>query len=173
MILQTFQSQAVLKILHRGEIYRAKPSISYRGEYAALVDIMGLRCDCPVFCVVKGRKQNTSGRVSATVRLTLDVPEKHVKLTEFSEWADFLYAFHNTKKSDYRMLQPDTEELTQREYTELIKSLKNQRKLKDYAYPQAILEKINPKWLKGYKIVLGKATGSMQAMERFRNFFRK
>lgn len=173
MILQTYQSQAVLKILHRGEIYRAKPSISYRGEYAALVDILGLRCDCPVFCVVKGRKQNTSGRVSASVRLTLDVPDKHVKLTEFSVWADFLYAYKNSKKNDYRHLLPDTEELTQREYAQLIQDLKNQRKLKEYVYPQAILEKINPKWLKGYKIVLGKNTGSAEAMERFRNLFRK
>lgn len=173
MILQTYQSQAVLKILHRGEIYRAKPSITYRGEYAALVDILGLRCDCPVFCVVKGRKQNTSGRVSASVRLTLDVPDKHVKLTEFSVWADFLYAYKSSKKNDYRILQPDTEEMTQREYTELIQNLKTQRKLKDYAYPQAILEKINPKWLKGYKIVLGQKTGSAEAMERFRNLFRK
>lgn len=172
MIVITYQSTAVLKILHRNEIYRAKPSIAFSGEYGALIDLLGLKCACPVFGVVKGRKQNTGGKVSGSVRLTLDVPYKHVKLTEYSVWADFLYAYKFTKPGNYKALRPDTEEVSDRRYKEILEDLKKQRKIVSYQYPQVILEKINPKWLVGYKMMLGSGPGQSFG-EKFRNLFRK
>ena len=64
MIIDTYQSSAVMRILQSGEVYWAKPSISFKGEYAALIDMLGLHCECPIFGVVHGRKQNTGGRGS-------------------------------------------------------------------------------------------------------------
>lgn len=64
MIIDTYQSGAVMRILQSGKIYRASPSISFKKEYAALIDMLDLHCECPIFGVVRGRKQNTGGRVS-------------------------------------------------------------------------------------------------------------
>lgn len=153
MIIQTYQSKLVLKILNSGEIYRAKPNLSLRGEYDALIDLLGLKCECPIFGVVKGKKQNTGGKVSGSVRLTLDVPDKFVHLTEYSEWADFLYAYKFTKPSTYKALRPDCEEISVRRYNEILANLKQQKKPSEYECPQAVLEKINPAWLKHVKIV--------------------
>lgn len=87
MIIDTYQSGAVMRILQRGEVYWAKPSISFKGEYAALIDMLGLHCECPIFGVVHGRKQNTGGRVSGAVRIRLNVPKEYVRLTEYSVWS--------------------------------------------------------------------------------------
>lgn len=173
MIVQTYQSMAVLKILLGGEIYRAKPSISFKGQYEALISILNLRCECPVFGVIKGRKQNTSGRVSGKVRLTLDIPDKHIKLTEFSDWADFMDAYRYTKPGDYRRLAMESREITQREYNKIMDRLRKQKPEKDYKYPQVILEKINPVWLKKYKVMIKNSPGSGESIERFRNLFRR
>ena len=174
MIVQTYQSQAVLKILQRGNIYRAKPSISFRGEYAALIDLLGLKCECPIFGVIKGRKQNTGGKVSAAVKLTLDVPNKFVKLTEFSVWADFLYAYKFTKPGNFRSLVPDCEELTARSYACVLEDLQHQRNPSAYKMPQVILEKINPEWLKSYTVYHGYNKPSFrEKLESFWNRFRK
>ncbi len=148
MLIQTYQSKLVLKILKSGEVYRAKPNLTLRGEYEALIDLLGLHCECPVFGVVKGKKQNTGGKVSGAVRLTLDVPDRCVHFTEYEEWADFLYAFKFTKLGNYRSLRPDCEEITGRQYDELLERLRIQKPLSAYKCPQAILEKIDPKWLK-------------------------
>ena len=67
MTLQTYQSQLVLRTLKSGKTYRAKPNLKLQGEYGALIDLLGLHCECPVFAVVKGRRQNTGGRVSGSV----------------------------------------------------------------------------------------------------------
>ena len=47
MIIQTYQSQLVLRTLHAGEAYRAKPNLGLRGQYNALIDMFGLHCECP------------------------------------------------------------------------------------------------------------------------------
>lgn len=153
MILETYQSKLVLRILSSGEIYRAKPNLTMRGEYDALIDMLGLKCECPIFAVVKGKKQNTGGKVSGAIRLTLDVPDKYIRFTEYSEWADFIYAYKFAKIGNYKALRPDCEEITVREYNELMEKLKRQKKVSQYQYPQAILEKINPAWLKSVKII--------------------
>ena len=49
MIIDTYQSGAVMRILQSGKIYRASPSISFKKEYAALIDMLGLHCECPIF----------------------------------------------------------------------------------------------------------------------------
>mgnify|MGYP000594568451 CR=1 FL=1 len=78
-----------MRILQSGKIYRASPSISFKKEYAALIDMLDLHCECPIFGVVRGRKQNTGGRVSGAVRIRLNVPREYVKLTEYTDWAIF------------------------------------------------------------------------------------
>ncbi|WP_369298279.1 hypothetical protein [uncultured Neglectibacter sp.] len=153
MIVQTYQSKIVLKILQSGETYRAKPNLTLKGEYQALIDLLGLRCECPVFGVVKGKRQNTGGKVSGSVKLTLDVPEKMVHLTEYGEWADFLYVFKYTKPGNYRSLRPDCEEITVRDYNLLLEKLKTQKPLSEYKCPQVVLEKIHPAWLKSAKVM--------------------
>lgn len=153
MIIQTYQSKTVLKILTSGEVYRAQPNLSLRGEYAAMIDMLGLKCECPIFGVVKGKKQNTGGKVSGSVRLTLDVPDKYVHLTEYSEWADFLYAYKFTSPGNYRKLRPDCEEVSIRRYNEILHNLAHQKKLSQYECPQVVLEKINPAWLKSTRVM--------------------
>lgn len=152
MILQTYQSKLVLRTLKSGEVYRAKPNLGLRGEYDALIDMFGLHCECPIFAVVKGKKQNTGGKVSGAVRLTLDVPDQWVHLTEYGEWADFLYAFQFTRPGNYKSLRPDCEEISIRRYNQIIENLKYQKKVNQYDCPQAVLEKIQPEWLKSVKI---------------------
>lgn len=148
MILETYQSKLVWKILKSGEVYRAKPNLGLKGEYAALIDMLGLHCECPVFAVIKGRRQNTGGKVSGAVKLTLDVPDKYVRLTEYGVWADFLYAFKFSQPNNYRSLRPDCEEITGREYAALIENLTDQRPAATYKTPQVVLEKIEPGWVK-------------------------
>lgn len=133
-------------------MYRAKPNLRLRGEYDALIDMLGLHCECPVFAVVKGKKQNTGGKVSGSVRLTLEVPDDCLYLTEYGQWADFLYAFRYTKPGNYKILRPDCEEITVRQYNQLLESLKTQKKLSQYECPQVVLERIEPGWLKSVKI---------------------
>ena len=153
MIVQTYQSKLVLKILQSGETYRAKPNLILKGEYGAMIDLLGLRCECPIFGVVKGKRQNTGGKVSGSVRLTLDVPEKMVHLTEYGEWADFLYVFQYTRPGHYRSLRPDCEEITVRDYNQLLENLQTQKPLSEYKCPQVVLEKIHPAWLKSAKVM--------------------
>lgn len=153
MIIQTYQSKLVLKILKDGEVYRAKPNLSLRGQYAAMIDLLHLHCECPIFGVVKGKRQNTGGKVSGSVRLTLDVPDEEVRLTEYSVWADFLYAYQFAKPGNYRSLRPDCEELSVRQYQEMMENLQEQRPLSAYRCPQVILEKIDPSWLKSVKVM--------------------
>lgn len=163
MIVITYQSKLVLRVLKSGETYRAKPNLSLRGEYDALIDLLGLKCECPIFGVLKGKRQNTGGKVSDSVRLTLDVPEKYIHLTEYEVWADFLYAYQFAKPNNYKSLRPDCEELTVRRYNEILADLKKQKKPSKYRCPQVVLEKINPAWLKSYHVV-GKGEGFLRRL---------
>lgn len=152
MTLQTYQSKLVLRILRSGDTYRAKPNLTLRGEYDALIDMLGLHCECPIFAVIKGKKQNTGGKVSGSVRLTLEVPDEFVHLTEYSVWADFIYAYKFSKPGNYKVLRPDCEEITVRRYNELMEDLKTQRKPSQYTCAQVVLERIEPGWLKNVKV---------------------
>ena len=153
MIVQTYQSKLVLKILKAGEVYRAKPNLTLRGEYGAMIELLHLHCECPIFGVVKGKRQNTGGKVSGSVRLTLDVPDKYIRLTEYSVWADFLYAYKFTLPGNFRSLRPDCEEISVRRYHEILEDLQEQRPLSGYQCPQVVLEKIDPAWLKSVKVM--------------------
>ncbi|WP_322199834.1 hypothetical protein [Acutalibacter intestini] len=165
MIIQTYQSNLVLRTLKAGDVYRAKPNLGLRGEYDALIDMFGLHCECPIFAVIKGRKQNTGGKVSGSVRLTLDVPDDQIHLTEYSEWADFLYVFKYTRPGNYKSLRPDCEEISVRDYNQLIEKLKLQKKPSQYDCPQVVLERIDPGWLKSVKI-FGKSGLLMRMLGR-------
>ena len=163
MTVISYQSKLVLRILKAGETYRAKPNLTLRGEYNAMIDLLGLHCECPIFGVLKGKKQNTGGKVSGSVRLVLDVPDKYIHLTEYAVWAYFLYAFKFTKPGNYKSLRPDCEELTVRRYNEILADLQEQRKPSQYQCPQVVLEKIDPAWLKSYHIV-GKGEGFLRKL---------
>ena len=163
MTVISYQSKLVLRILKAGETYRAKPNLTLRGEYNAMIDLLGLHCECPIFGVLKGKKQNTGGKVSGSVRLVLDVPDKYIHLTEYAVGADFLYAFKFTKPGNYKSLRPDCEELTVRRYNEILADLQEQRKPSQYQCPQVVLEKIDPAWLKSYHIV-GKGEGFLRKL---------
>ncbi len=147
MIVQTYQSKLVVQILRSGKEYRAKPNLTLRGEYDAMIDMLGLHCECPIFGVLKGKKQNTGGKVSGAYRLTLDVPEDQLKLTEYSQWADFLYAFRFTMPGNYKALRPDCEEITVRQYNDLLEAIRTPKKPSQYETPQVILECIRPQWV--------------------------
>lgn len=148
MIVETYQSKIVKKILASGDEYRAKPNLGLRGEYDALISLLHLKCECPIFGVLKGKKQNTGGKVSGSYRITLDVPDDEVKLTEYGTWADFLYAYRFSMPGNFRALRPDCEELSVRRYNEILEDLSTQRKPSQYDTPQAVLERIRPQWVK-------------------------
>lgn len=88
----------------------------------------------------EGEKAEHRGKVSGSVRLVLDVPDKYIHLTEYAVWADFLYAFKFTKPGNYKSLRPDCEELTVRRYNEILADLQEQRKPSQYECPQVVLE---------------------------------
>ena len=147
MKIVTYQSAAVWRILKQNRVYRAFPSLKYKNEYAALIDMLGLHCVCPVFGVLPGHRQNTNGKVSASYRLVLEVPDEKVKLTEYAVWADFIYHSQYSKPDDYTRLTPDCTEISQKDYTALIDDLKAQRTEKEYKVPQVVLEEILPEWV--------------------------
>lgn len=150
--LVTYQSTQVLDVLLSDKIYRAYKSITFAREYQALIDLLGLSCDCPIFACVKGKPLCADGRVSSSVLLTLRVPKEYVRLTEFRAWADLLYAIKSSKTDFSRIGTLQTNEnVNTRELSEAVRSLKEQRPLSAYKTPQAVLEEIRPEWLVEYK----------------------
>lgn len=171
MIIDTYQSGAVMRILQSGKIYRASPSISFKKEYAALIDMLDLHCECPIFGVVRGRKQNTGGRVSGAVRIRLNVPREYVKLTEYTDWADFLDNFKYTNPNDYSTIIVGSLDVKSSDHLRVVESLKHQRHLFQYKMPQAILEYIDPKWVVRYKVITN-TREQEDRKEHQLNFFR-
>ena len=163
MTIVTYQSASVWRILKQNRVYRAYPSLKYKKEYAALIDMLGLHCVCPVFGVLPHRRQNTNGKVSAAYRLVLEVPDEQVKLTEYGVWADFIYYSQFSKPEDYTRLSADCTEITQKEYTALIEDLKAQRPEKTYKVPQAVLEEILPEW-----VVSAKAMDKLTPLQKLK-----
>lgn len=119
----------------------------YGKAYQALIDMLQLNCDCPIFGCLKYYKKNANGRVSSSVKLTLNVPDEHVRLTEYATWADFMYYVRFTKHSNYKRLEPDCTEITQHKFNRIMYSLKTQRPPSEYRVPQVVLEEIRPEWL--------------------------
>lgn len=171
MIIDTYQSGAVMRILQSGKIYRASPSISFKKEYAELIDMLDLHCECPIFGVVRGRKQNTGGRVSGAVRIRLNVPREYVKLTEYTDWADFLDNFKYTNPNDYSTIIVGSLDVKSSDHLRVVESLKHQRHLFQYKMPQAILEYIDPKWVVRYKVITNTREQEDRKEHRL-NFFR-
>ena len=140
-------------MIRSGKVYRAHRNIGMDRAYSALVDILELHCECPIFGCLRFHRQCTNGKVSSSAKLVLKVPEEYVKLTEYSVWADFMYHIRFTKPSDYTMVSVDAvEQLSQAQLDKMIHSLKKQRKPFAYYCPQAILEEIRPEWLVDYDL---------------------
>ena len=149
----TYQSKRVLKIVQSGKVYRAHRNIGMDRAYSALVEILGLHCECPIFGCLRFRRQCTNGKVSSSAKLVLKVPDECVKLTEYSVWADFMYHIQYTKPADYTMVAVDSvEQLSQAQLDKMIHSLKKQRRPLAYHCPQAILEEIRPEWLVDFSL---------------------
>ncbi len=148
---------AVLKILKSGKVYRAYKSQSFYRAYTALVDMLGLKCESPIFGSLRFHKKCTNGRVSTSVKLVLKVPDEFVKLTEYPVWADFMEAIKLTKPGDYRQIDASVkgdgdQEFTQKVLDRIIQNLKTQRSPRQYYIPQAVLEEIRPEWLVRYEL---------------------
>ena len=151
IIVITYQSSIVLRILQSGKIYHAKRSLRFNEPYSALVDILQLHCACPIFGCLKFHRQCTNGRVSSSVKLTLDVPKEKVKLTEYSVWADFMYYIINQRPTHYSRVTGGSSEMTQKKLNKIIHSLKKQRNPWFYRVPQVVLEEIRPEWIIKYQ----------------------
>lgn len=150
IIVITYQSAIVLKILKSGKVYRAHRNLRFDFPYTCLVKILNLHCECPIFGCLKYHRKCTNGKVSSSVKLVLKVPDDQVWLTEYATWADFMYNAKYAKPQDFTKLKPGTEEISQRRYTKLIRSLKKQRGPWSYRVPQAVLQEIRPEWLVSY-----------------------
>lgn len=133
-------------------MYRAYKSISFAREYQALIEILGLSCECPVFGCLKYHKKYSGGCVSSSVLLTLNVPKQFVKLTEYKVWADFMFYLKYTRKDNYTKMDMTSEtEITQKQLDAAIHALKTQKVSWRYEVPQVILEEIRPEWLVKYE----------------------
>ena len=148
----TYQSEAVLRILKSGQVYRAHKRLSFGKQYGALVDILQLKCESPVFGCLKYHRKCTNGKVSSSVKFILDVPSDKVKLTEYSVWADFLYAQKFTRGEDYAHISGESQELDQERLEKMIHSLKKQKYSWQYRIPQVVMEEIRPEWVIKYQI---------------------
>lgn len=173
MKLITYQSVPVLRILQSKKVYMANPSISFKKEYGALIKLLDLDCDCPIFTVVKNKKHNTAGKISGSVRLVLDVPDEFVKLTEFSVWADLMFALKYTREDRiFTLTQAGYAAMDSAHLEDIIQDLKTQKPLSEYNYPQAILEEIRPEWLLSYKLMT-KSNKQIVLLEKIGNIFRR
>jgi hypothetical protein len=147
ILVITYQSTTVLKILKSNKIYRAHRNFRFDKAYSALSDILDLDCECPVFGCLALCKKRFDGKVSSSKKLLLNVPKKHLKLTEFSVWADFLYCQKFTKPKDYTAVATNTDEVQQRFLDTLMVDLRIQRRPSSYNVPQVIMKEIRPEWL--------------------------
>lgn len=153
MTIYTYQSVKVLRILKSGQVYRAQPSLKYGRAYDCLVDMLGLRCQCPIFGNLRFHRKNIGGSTSTSVKLILKVPKENVWLTEYSEWADFMYMVQFTSPKDYHdLVAGEVDDITREKLHRTIESLKQQKNPWSYRVPQAILEEIRPEWLTEYKV---------------------
>lgn len=153
MTIYTYQSVRVLRILKSDQIYRAQPSPKYGHAYDCLIDMLGLHCECPIFGNLRFHRKNIGGSTSTSVKLVLKVPKENVWLTEYSEWADFMYMVKFTSPKDYHnLIAGEVDDITREKLHSTIDSLKLQRNPWAYRVPQAILEEIRPEWLTEYKV---------------------
>ena len=170
MIIDNISPAPVMRILQSGKIYRASPSISFKKEYAALIDMLDLHCECPIFGVVRGRKQNTGGRVSGAVRIRLNVPREYVKLTEYTDWRIFSDNFKYTNPNDHSTIIVGSSGCEVFDHLRVVESLKHQRHLfqKNAA---GDFEYIDPKWVVRYKVITNTREQEDRKEHRL-NFFR-
>lgn len=80
ILVETYQSSLVLNIIKSGRVYRAHKNLRNDYAYRSLIDILHLHCECPIFGCLKYHKKNTNGRISNSVKMTLDVPKQFIHL---------------------------------------------------------------------------------------------
>lgn len=154
----------MLNIIKSGRVYRAHKNLRFDYAYRSLIDILHLNCESPIFGCLKYHRKCTNGRVSDSVKLTLNVPNQFIYLTEYAVWADFMYSLRFTKPNHYKKIVLDNEEMNQRTMNRLIYQLKKQRSPWSYRVPQVILEEIRPEWLVKYQ--LGTAKKPLERIKR-------
>lgn len=139
MIIDTYQSGAVMRILQSGKFTAQAPVFRLKRSTPRSSICSTCTANAPIFGVVRGRKQNTGGRVSGAVRIRLNVPREYVKLTEYTDWADFLDNFKYTNPNDYSTIIVGSLDVKSSDHLRVVESLKHQRHLFQYKMPQAIL----------------------------------
>ena len=95
----------------------------------------------------------------------------YVKLTEYTDWADFLDNFKYTNPNDYSTIIVGSLDVKSSDHLRVVESLKHQRHLLQYKMPQAILEYIDPKWVVRYKVITNTREQEDRKEHRL-NFFR-
>lgn len=175
MIVETYQSPVVKKILEEGKVYKALPSVNQNlnKAYKCLIQMLGLSCECPIFGVLRGYRQCTNGAGASSVKFTLDVPDDQVHLTEYDDWAQFLHNIKYISPVNYRSVNPIyLESMPQKELDAIIESLTTPRPPKKYKIPQVVLEKIDPAWIVQENAVLTN-NQSESLVEKVKNLFSK
>lgn len=145
----TYQSSAVVRKLKNNKVYIAKPEkgmFQDYGEYnpyLSLIKVLGLKGG-PIFGalsidmldqMMEASELEDSDRNKL---LTLNVPKNEVKLTEYYDWTDYIYALDDPigfEKSGGISL------------SELENLLRDQRSESSYEVPQVVIDKIKPEWI--------------------------
>lgn len=160
-----------MRILQSGKIYRASPSISFKKEYAALIDMLDLHCECPLFW--RGARQKAEYRwtrfgcgahpsqCSARIR----------EADEYTDWADFLDNFKYTNPNDYSTIIVGSLVVKSSDHLRVVESLKHQRHLFQYKCRSRFWEYIDPKWVVRYKVITNTREQEDRKEHRL-NFFR-
>ena len=90
----------------------------------------------------------------------------------YTDWADFMENCKYTKPNDYRTIIVAASDINSAEHKRLIENLRDQRPLKEYKVPQAILEYIDPRWVIQFKTIKH-SREQEDRKERFLNRFRR
>ena len=145
MHIVTIQDRSVVKVLNYKNIHYARitdlPEL--RAPYKLMQDFYKWR-HSPVFGCVVGRKAEFYGAtIENSAILTLEIPDKYVKLQSYYNWIDILFYLENPKKWD----KPTN-------FDEYVKNTLNGKSTDNPNIEiQATFPYILPEWLISYKIL--------------------
>ena len=146
--IYTYQSKDVINMLNSGKTYYAIPtkgmfsSAGRDNPYIQIRKLFGLS-HSPIFGAFNTRdldKMIKSSEINTKDKelLTLSVPRDEIKVVEYYDWVDYIYALYDRKS--FEIDSGITLE-------ELENILKEQKDIKSYDEPQAIIDRIEPGWV--------------------------
>ena len=145
----TYQSDEVIDSLKNNQEYHAdinsgmfQEKGSRNNPYRKLKQILGLS-NYPIFGALSKtdlERMLDSSFISRRGRklLRLRVPRNEIKITEYYDWTDYLYALEDRKSFE------EESGITIKELEDL---LREQRDVESYEEPQVILDRIEPSWV--------------------------